>query len=95
MYKYQFSTKFILDVSLVLEYIASILSNPAASKRLRNEINTNIQSIKVFPEGFPIFDTEGKTQYIYRKVRVKNYYILYYIILIIVLLFFQDLFILK
>ena len=47
MFKYQFSTKFILDVSLVLEYIASILSNPAASKRLRNEINTNIQSIKV------------------------------------------------
>ena len=79
MYNIQFSTKYILDVSLVMEYISSILFNPQAAIKLRKEIDKKIESIKMFPDGFPIFDTENKTQYTYHKVRVKNYYIFYYI----------------
>ena len=73
MYRIQFSTKYILDVTLVLEYISSILFNPQAAIKLRKEIDKAIENIKVFPDGFPVFDTENKTQYVYHKVRVKNY----------------------
>ena len=79
MYNIEFSTKYVLDVSLVLEYISSILFNPQAAVKLRKEINDKIEIIKTFPDGFPIFDTEDKTKYVYHKVRVKNYYIFYYI----------------
>ena len=78
MYNVQFSTKYVLDVALVIEYIASVLCNPIAAEKLRKEIASKIELIKVFPEGFPEFDTEGKTKFVYRKVRVKNYYILYH-----------------
>lgn len=78
MYKVEFSTKYLLDVAIVLEYIAAVLCNPIAADKLRNAINDKIQAIKTFPEGFPEFDTEGKTKLVYRKVRVKNYYILYH-----------------
>ena len=78
MYKVEFTTKYLLDVALVIEYIAAVLCNPIAANKLRNDINDKIQAIKVFPEGFPEFDTEGKTKFVYRKVRVRNYYILYH-----------------
>lgn len=78
MYNAEFTTKYLLDVALVIEYIAAVLCNPTAANKLRNDINDKIQAIKVFPEGFPEFDTDGKTKLTYRKVRVKNYYILYH-----------------
>lgn len=79
MHNIQFSTKYILDVALVIEYISSVLFNPQAAVKLRKEIDKAIESIKIFPDGFPLFDTENKTQFIYHKVKVKNYYIFYYI----------------
>ena len=78
MYNVEFTTKYILDISLVIEYIASVLCNPNAAIKLREETQEKIEAIKTFPEGFPEFDTEGKTKYKYRKVNVKNYSILYY-----------------
>lgn len=77
MYKLEFSKSFIVDQSVALEYISLMLINPIASKKLRIKIDERIDAISIFPEGFPIFDTEGKTEFIYRKVRVGNYYILY------------------
>lgn len=78
MYKLEFSKNFILDQTVALEYIAHMLFNPNAAKKLKSKIDNKIDKIIVFPEGFPIFDTKGKTEYTYRKVRVGNYYILYY-----------------
>ena len=55
-----------------------MLFNPNAAKKLKSKIDNKIDKIIVFPKGFPVFDTKGKTEYTYRKVRVGNYYILYY-----------------
>ena len=77
MYKLEFSKSFIIDQTVALEYISLMLFNPIAAKRLRKKIDEKIDAISIFPEGFPEFDTEGKTEYTYRKVKVGNYYIIY------------------
>ena len=68
MYKLEFSKNIILDQTVALEYIALMLFNPNAAKKLKSKIDDKIDKIIVFPEGFPVFDTKRKTEYTYRKV---------------------------
>ena len=43
MYKALFSKKYLLDVALVIEYIASISCNPTVVNRIREEINVKFR----------------------------------------------------
>ena len=60
MYKLEFSKNFILDQTVALEYIALMLFNPNAAKKLKSKIDDKIDKIIVFRKGFLYLIRKGR-----------------------------------
>jgi len=73
MYEIKFSNYLYEDVKSSVNYIKYILQNPAAARRLKNEVKKAYKKVKENPYAYPAAPVECLAQKGYRFIKIKNY----------------------
>lgn len=69
------------DITEILDYISTELSNPSAAKNLWSDIKDSISRASLFPYAMPILKNNRMAlDNVYRRIDVNNYVIIYKII---------------
>lgn len=76
-YGYRFTEKAETDLTEILRYITTDLSNPLAAQELGRKIFDNIDNIRNFPQSGLIVENSFLTDKTIRRLVIDNY-ILYY-----------------
>lgn len=64
------------DLTRIFAYISTELCNPEAAEALLAKLETSIASLRIFPNRFPVYETENQTTAI-RRLVVDNFLVFY------------------
>lgn len=78
-YNVKITSKALADMEAIYDYIADELLNPDAAMGQYNRIANAIESLKIFPERFRLFDSQPEHELGMRQIPVDNYTTIYVI----------------
>lgn len=78
-YNVRITNKALADMEAIYDYIADELLNPDAAMGQYNRIAEAIESLKMFPERFLLFDSHPEHELGIRQIPVDNYTAIYVI----------------
>ncbi len=77
MYQLEFLDSSIKDMIEIAGYISNNLNNKSAAYSLINKIISSANDLVLFPYSSSIDKSLTNTKLLYRKIKIKNYYIFY------------------
>lgn len=77
MYKIEYLPLALEDLLEITKYISNTLKNSKSAQKLYKKIIGAIDNLEEFPNSNPMFISQKKLKYEYRKLTVDNYIVFY------------------